>query len=117
MSPEVVDAIVRLVSNARRFRVDDDTTIKHLIEMGVPGEHAKDLMADIDLGLQQGIAVAVAGHGTWPTSPPESPFRVAAFSEGHRSCLDDRRRDTLRKRVFVIMTIVVVGILAYVSSR
>ena len=54
MSPEVIDALVKMVANGKKFGVADAAVIEHLIGLGVPKEHAVELRAEIAKGLQDG---------------------------------------------------------------
>lgn len=116
MSPEVVNALVHLVASAKRLRVDDAATINRLIDMGVPKEHASDLLSDIRTGLDQGATVAALGFGERPTSPPASPLLVAAFAEGHRTVLIERRW-AARMKFILFVVVAVVCCLIYYFTR
>jgi VIT1/CCC1 family predicted Fe2+/Mn2+ transporter len=116
MSPEVVNALVHLVASAKRLRVDEAATINRLIDMGVPKEHAAELLSDIRSGLDQGANVASLGFGERPTSPPASPLFVAAFAEGHRTVHEEKRwAGHIKFIIFVVAA--VVCLLIYYFSR
>lgn len=116
MAPEVIDALVHLIASAKRLRVDDAATINRLIDMGVPTEHATELLNEIRSGLDQGAKAAALGFGERPTSPPASPLLVAAFAEGHRAALIEKRWGGHLK--FIIFVVVAVAcLLIYYFSR
>lgn len=116
MAPDVVNALVHLVASAKRLRVDDAVTIERLVDLGVPKEHAPDLLIEITTGLHQGRSVAVVGVGEHPTSPPASPLLIAAFAEGHRAVLIERRW-AARMKFLLFVVVAVVCCLAYYSTR
>ena len=107
MSPEVIDALVRLVANGRKFGVADAVVIEHLVEMGVPTEHAPALLREIGDSLRQGADAAQAG-GDPPAMPPASPLQVAAFLEGRRSVAAKQRHGRQAMIVTVVALVVVV---------
>jgi hypothetical protein len=115
MAPEVVAALVHLIASAKRLRVDEAATITRLIDMGVPKEHAADLLSEIRNGLDHGAKVAALGFGERPTSPPHSPMFVAAFAEGHRAYLVERRWATRMKYVLIIVAAVVCCLIYYLT--
>lgn len=117
MSPEVIDALVRLVANGRKFRVDDAVVIEHLIEMGVPKEHAAELLTEISQGLQRGNDLATTGIGEPPASPPASPLYIAAFTAGQTAVADERKAQQPRRVVMVIIGLIVIGMIVYVVAR
>lgn len=116
MSPEVIDALVKLVANGRKFGVADTVVIEHLIEMGVPKEHAAELLSEIAHGLQQGGDAATNATGEPPTSPPASPLYIAAYTEGRRAVVASKQRQPPYAVVGVI-AVVVIGVLIYVLTR
>lgn len=115
MAPEVIDALVHLIASAKRLRVDEAATINRLIDMGVPKEHASELLSEIRNGLDQGASVAVLGFGERPTCPPASPLHVAAFAEGHRAFLIERRWAARMKFSLVVVAAVVCCLIYYLS--
>jgi hypothetical protein len=117
VSPEVIDALVRLVANGRKFRVDDAIVIEHLIEMGVPKEHAADLLTEIGQGLQRGNDLATNGTGEPPVSPPASPLYLAAFTAGQQAVADERKAQRLRQVVMVFIGLVVISVMIYIAAR
>lgn len=117
MSPEVIDALVRLVANGRKFRVDDGVLIEHLVEMGVPKEHAAELLTEISQGLQRGNELTTTGTGEPPTSPPASPLYLAAFSAGQRAVAEEKKAQRLRQVVMVIIGLSVLAMIAFVVAR
>lgn len=117
MSPEVIDALVRLVDNGRKFRVEDTVVIEHLVEMGVPKEHAADLLTEITQGLQRGNDLATNGTGEPPASPPASPLYLAAFTAGQQAVTDERKAQRPRQIVLVIIALIVIGVVIYVVAR
>ena len=115
MAPEVVNALVHLIASAKRLRVDEAATINRLIDMGVPQEHASELLREIRTGLDQGANVAALGFGERPTCPPASPLHVAAFTEGHRAFLIERRWAARMKYALVVVAAVVCCLIYYLS--
>jgi hypothetical protein len=103
MSPEVIDALVRLVANGRKFGVADAVVIEHLLEMGVPKEHAQDLLKEITHGLLDGAGQHLGEQG------PErnSPLYLAAYAEGKRSQAT-RDRQSLKSSIVTLVVLVVV---------
>ncbi len=116
MTPEVIDALVHLVASAKRLRVDDEATINRLIDLGVPKDHAAELLSEIRSGLDQGASAAALGFGERPTSPPASPLLVAAFAEGHRAVLVEKRWAGHMKFITFVV-VAVVCLLIYYFSR
>lgn len=116
MAPEVVSALVHLVANAQRLRVNDAVTIERLVDMGVPKEHAADLLSEISNGLKAGASTAVVGVGEWPTNPPASPLSVAAFAEGHRAVLVKKRWTGHMKLILFVVAAVVCLLIYYFSA-
>lgn len=117
MSPEVIDALVRLVANGRKFRVDDAVVIEHLVEMGVPKEHAAELLTEISQGLQRGHELATNGTGDAPVSPPASPLYLAAFTAGQHAVADERKAQRPRQVVMVVVAFIVLGLVFYFVAR
>jgi hypothetical protein len=117
VSPEVIDALVRLVANGRKFRVADAVIIEHLVEMGVPTQHAADLLTEISQGLQRGHDLATDGAGEPPASPPASPLYLAAFTAGRTAVADERKARRPRQVVMVVIGLLVIALVAYVVAR
>lgn len=115
MAPEVVNALVHLIASAKRLRVDDAATINRLTDMGVPEEHAAELISEIRRGLDQGALVAALGFGERPTSPPASPLYVAAFAEGHRAVHDEKRWAKHMKFIIFVVAAIVCLVIYYFS--
>jgi hypothetical protein len=117
VSPEVIAGLVRLVANGRKFRVDDAVVIEHLIEMGVPKEHAAELLSEISEGLHQGHQLATTGTGEAPTHPPASPLYVAAFLAGQQAVTTEQKERRLRSIVMSVIAVIVLGAAAYFALR
>lgn len=116
MTPEVIGGLVRFVSDARRLRAADDVIIERLVDMGVPKEHAADLLKEITTGLQHGAQVAYLGFGEYPTSPPASPLHVAAFKEGQHAYRVEMRMGAWGKFLLFVV-VAVLCTLGYYFSR
>lgn len=115
MTPEVIGALVRFISDARRLRAADDVIIERLIDMGVPKEHAADLLKEITTGLQHGVQVAYLGFGDHPTCPPATPLHVAAFQEGHHAYRVEMRMGAWKKFLLFVGVAVVCCVIYYLS--
>ena len=113
MAPEVVHALVHLIASAKHLRVNEAATINRLIDLGVPKEYAAELLSEIRNGLDHGAKVAALGFGERPTSPPASPMYVAAFSEGHRTFLIERRWAARMKYALIVVAAVVCCLIYY----
>lgn len=113
MSPEVVDALVRLVANGRRFGVADTVIIEHLVEMGVPQEHAQDLLSEITDGLQEGRG---DHHGEPATASSASPLYLAAVAEGKRNRAT-RLRQSRQSSIVAMVVVVVVAVVVFWFTR
>lgn len=115
MAPEVINALVHLIASAKRLRVDEAATINRLIDMGVPKEHAAEILTEIRTGLDQGANVAALGFGERPTCPPASPLHVAAFTEGHRTVHEQKRWAGHMKFIIFVIAAIVCLVVYYFS--
>lgn len=117
MSPEVIDALVKMVANGKKFGVADAAVVEHLIGLGVPKEHAVELRAEIAASLQAGHDAAASGRE--PAELPTSPLTLAAFNAGRRSFHEateqrGRPRQTLiGVLVFVVLAALVVAVVTW----
>ena len=117
MSPEVIDALVKMVANGRKFGVADAAVIEHLIGLGVPREHAAELRAEIATNLQAGHDAAASGSE--PDALPTSPLAQAAFNAGRRAFQqeDEQRRaprhTLLGVLVFLMLAALIVAIVSW----
>lgn len=104
MSPEVIAALVRLVANGRKFGVTDAVIHEHLVEMGVPKEHAQELCREITDGLEAG---AQMNEGDPSPSSSTSPLYQAAVAEGKQSKVTQQRQ----RRYSTIVSMVVLAVI------
>lgn len=117
MSPEVIDALVKMVANGRKFGVTDAAVTEHLIGLGVPKEHAAALRAEIAASLQAGHDAAAAGSE--PAELPTSPLALAAFNAGRRAfheATDQRhqpRQTLIGVLVFLVLAALVYAVVAW----
>lgn len=117
MSPEVIDALVKMVANGKKFGVADAAVVEHLIGLGVPKEHAEELRAEIAASLQVGHDTAASGSD--PSELPTSPLALAAFNTGRRAfheAAEQRRqpRQTLiGVLVFLVLAALVVAVVTW----
>jgi hypothetical protein len=110
VSPEVVDALVKMVANGRKFGVADTAVIDHLVGLGVPKEHAEQLRAEIATSLQAGHDSAAAGGE--PAELPTSPLALAAFNAGRRAFREaEEQRGRPRQTLIGVLVFLVLGAL------
>jgi hypothetical protein len=108
VSPEVIEGLIRLVANGRKFGVTDAIIHEHLVEMGVPKEHAQELCREISDGLEAGARM---NDGDPAPTSSTSPLYQAAMAEGKRAKVtqqQQRRQSTIVGMVVLAVVVVLV---------
>jgi hypothetical protein len=114
MSPEVIDALVKMVANGKKFGVSDDAVVEQLIGLGVPKEHAVELRTEIAKHLQAGHDAAAAGIDHPAPDQPLSPLALAAFHAGRSDFLAKQvQRSNPRRTLLGVLVFLVLAALVY----